>query len=495
MFEQAFATLFRAVDRVRKQFETADEGLRRHLAEELLCIQQLGERYIDDWMALDEQIGELLDTYVDQERKAHKRKQTATAPDSSSAPLSRTSPIDQYTIPTEETSDWLDMAFDMSNPSAFAFRKGLGYYDLFMFNEAVKSFEQSLDSNHSPLGRLYLAASHAAQNHYDEAFRHVRLVRENTKEPLFIAGADELEAMLHLQLGNAQTALTYLEAVVRRIPGYKDGWFNVGVCYLMLHEFHEAHQALHHATTLEEGDVEAWRLKSYAQFRLRQYTAARDTCLQALNFQPLNLELLQMLSLIEHAKGNSDACLRVCQRMLELNPHSTHAIYLQAFVYAKRTELDTAVAVLKKRISMAPDDSQALLQLGLVHLLCGDVSRSEEILMQCFPTTNNKTLLWIALGTLSSMCGHESQAKSRFQRAMRDPRKSLRRLAMYQYAKGLIQDQNYHTAENYLKTAALLGEPNSAIYEALATCAEKLGHDEEARKWLNQAKTCEVSHH
>ncbi|MBX5437247.1 MAG: hypothetical protein IRZ33_08520, partial [Alicyclobacillaceae bacterium] len=64
MFDAGFAMLFRAVDRIRTQLETADAEFRQVLAEELVCLQRLNDQYIDHWLALDEQIQELMDTYA-----------------------------------------------------------------------------------------------------------------------------------------------------------------------------------------------------------------------------------------------------------------------------------------------------------------------------------------------------------------------------------------------------------------------------------------------
>ncbi len=515
MFEQGFATLFRAVDRIRKQLETADPGLREYLADELVCIQKLGERYIDYWMTLDEQIDELLATYELSPSTATDAIQEPIAPKAGSDTWLATTPSGTSTHrlatpvrltladaaeptaghPESEVVDgWLDVAFDLSDSLTCAFRKGLGYYDLFMYTDAIKSLELVTEATNNCVSRLYLAASHAAERQFDSAFFHLRLVRESTDEPLFIAAADELEALLHCELGNYQTALDCLESVARRLPKYADAWFNLGVCHFVLRDYDHAAYALERAVQLEEGDAEAWRLLGHVELRRGKYEAAREACQRGLAQQPLNLDLLHLLSVIERAMGHYDACERICKRILKLDPERAHSWYLLAWVYAKTDRLDQATALLKMRLASNREDSHALLQLGLIHLLSGDTARAERILLQCFPTAENKSLLWMALGQVSALTGQVGQAKDRYSRAMKDTRKPIRRLAMYQYGLLLMTEGQYEDAETYLKGAALLGTASAAIYSALAECAERQGRVHEAEKLYRLAHTGRAPH-
>jgi tetratricopeptide (TPR) repeat protein len=454
-------------------------------------------------MTLDEQIGELLETYqlypyasidpVESDlpsqptpdvwlatpapvTSAHRPFQSVLFAEADAANASGGHPE------TEGVDEWLDAAFDLSDPLTCALRKGLGYYDLLMYSDAIKSLELVAESTNNSVSRLYLAACHAAQNELDAAFRHLRLVRESTDEPLFLAAADELEALLHCELGNYQTALECLESVARRLPKYPDAWFNLGVCHFALRDFDQAACALARAVQLEDGDVDAWRLLGHVELRRGNYEAARSACQNGLEQQPLNLDLMHLLSIVERARGQYDACERICKRLLQLDPNYAQAWYLLAWLYAKTDKLDQARALLQMRLASARDDSHALLQLGIVCLLSGDGERAERLLMHCFPTAENKSLLWMALGQASALSGQVQQAKSRYLRAMRDTRKPIRRLAMYHYGLLLLNEGQYRDAETYLKGAALLGTANAVIYSALALCAERQGRAHEAEK-------------
>ncbi len=497
VFEQGFATLFRAVERIRGQLETADSDLRQHLTEELVCIQKLGERYIDYWMTLDEHIAELLETYAD---IPSEERGNLNAGDSTSlhTPALTTSINhvksrtceDLALLNDDDDADWMDAAFDLSDPLTCAFRKGLAYYDLFMFEDAAKSLEQVVEATGSAIGRLYLAGSYAANQHVDEALEQLLQLRKETREPLYLAAADELEALLQLQRNNPERAIECLQRVARRIPRYADVWFNLGVSYLFTHNHHAAIVALRNAVQLDPQDIEIWRVMGYAELQGGSLADAEAACRNGLNVQPLNLELLYLLALIQRASRDYDACIRTCRKMVQVDAGNARAWSLLAWVYARTDRLEQATATLKMRLSIQPDDAEALLQLGIVQVLTGDANAAERVLLKCFPSSSHKSLLWMALGRVSAMMGRHHQAHTRYLRAMKEPRKPIRRLAMYSYAQLLMEQGQYQDAETYLKGAALIGQPNAAIYEALAECAREQGRSHEAEKLNLQASAC-----
>ncbi|GMA48721.1 hypothetical protein GCM10025857_00780 [Alicyclobacillus contaminans] len=453
MFEQGFATLFRAVDRIQAQMETADPGLRRYLLEELLCIQQLGERCIDGWMTLDEKIAELVEMYGSDVPKAEESEWSAdfkpleahqsTSPSRTDATLSA--------APNAEKDDWMEAAFDLSNPVTLAFRKGLAYYDLYMYSNAADSLEQAVAREDNPLVRLYLAASYTAAERYPEALEQIERVRNRTAEPLFLAGADELEALAWLKLGDPARAVACLRRVADCLPKYPDVWFNLGVAHILHQKLDEALDALNRAVQMNPNDIESLRLLGYVHLRREDHEAALFVCQQALEGQPLNPSLLELLAVIQRAAGQWSACIRTCRKLLDVNPTSGPAHTLLAWVYMRMGDLPRAATVLKRRITLGKDCPDALLQLGLVHLMQGDVERAEAELARSLAHVHHRSLAWMGLGRCSALQGRMNQARTRYLRAMRETRKPLRRLAMYSYARLLMELGQYEQAESYLK--------------------------------------------
>lgn len=502
MFDAGFAMIFRAVERIRTQLMGADEGLKRVLAEELLCLRRLGEQYIDHWMTLEDQISDLMETYqlCEEPQWVHSPLHLQISPvptvhtDNGAVHSThlnlqnRTAGQPEFSLEMEEAVDLSSVAWNHSDFVAVGFRKGLAYYDLFMFSDAAKSLEEVVDAADTPVARLYLAASYAAGNRFDETLAQLAIVRKSSEDPLLLCGANEIEAQLHIARGDFPTAIRVLRNITEYIPKYPDAWFNLAISYASQNDYEAAEQAALRALALDANDAEAAVLVVAVCLQLGKVSEAMTICAQALHLHPQHPELLKVSAQIAKRKGDYQKGIEICKGLTNRHPDLPEAWALLCWFYLRTEEHGLAVAALKKQLSLYPEHATALLQLGIVLLLDGDIRRAEQVLLKCLTAYPNKALIWIPLGVISISNGNETQAHTRFLRATKDTRKDVKRLALYLYGKALMRTGRYNEAEKYLKAAAVLGSFNPAIVLALAENAEQLGRTQEAAKLYHRAQ-------
>lgn len=510
MFDTAFATLFHAVERIRRQLESANAELRPYLAEELVELRQLGDQYMDHWFTLDEQIAELMETFnlvpasesnTDASGLAGLHVFSNPNPASESPPGVPMESVlsyqpshpesDSSLVDPESTlssSHWQDFAFADLHAVSAAFRKGMGYFDLLLFGQASESLAEVVRTSPNPVAEVYLAAALTEQGKTDEALEHLAAVRNAASDTLFHCAANEVEAQLRVKRGELDAAISCLQDSGRRMPEYQDVWYNLGVCYARQAKWAKAEDALRQAVRLDPADTAATTLLGQCQLEQGSVEAAAETCrkgLQKSRHDP-NLRFLQCRVL--EAEGDVERCLRACRQLADSRPDLSEAWYLLTWTLLRAGDGEQAAAVLKKRISVEPSDGTAKLQLGITYLLLEAYDDAEAMLLDALPTSQEKSLVWIALGRISAARQDVTQAQKRFLRALRDPRKEVKRLALYYFGVTLLSCGRLQESQKYLKAALILGPPNPAILIAMGRVADRLGRPAEADRLFSRAE-------
>jgi tetratricopeptide (TPR) repeat protein len=506
VFDTGFAQIFRAVDRIRTQLETADSAFKKVLAEELFCLRRLGDQYIDHWMALDEQIGELIETYG---LTSENDGSSPDGPEVSSGiqgvlPVSRTArpfaAAKNQTSRTDQASEWqlpapiptsqqfAEYFFDQSYPVAVNFRKGIGYFDLFMFDDAVRLFSSVVQGMPHPVAKLYLAAALAARGEYEAALVHLRSVKDETHDPLLLCSASEMEAIARLGTKDVAGATQCYLDISLMMPDYQDVWFNLGVCHAMQKDFAAAEQAFTQALADAPDDAEAGYLLAVVQIFRKRYSAAESTCRLMKSRFPDDIRFLRAHVHIQAGLGHYREAILTCRNILKTSPQDTQTASLLAWLLIRQGQVHQAVTVLKEQSLLDRENRELQAQLGIVEMLLGDYKKAEELLLNSLDGHTEPTYVWLALGQISLKTGNRAQAISRFLRVLKDKRRPMKRLALYYYGLTLFEEARYAEAEKYFKAATLLGDTNPALWVMLGRTAERLGRSYEAEKLYSRAK-------
>lgn len=379
VFKESFQTLHRAVDRIARQLSMADPASRAFLIEELDALQQIGNRFLEQWIDFEDKVQDVRDRF-----------------ETSQMPPEQTP--GEYFLQLNDTE--VALVSDTSNPllghhvhakigqALFTelgerwFRQGIGYFDLFMYKESRVQFEHivALDPNMA-VARLYLALCLLADDQIDEAQRHLRIVLRTAREPIIRAAAHDARAQLHARAGRYQEAMTELSSTLSIRPDYIDAHVNLAVCAYLARGYKEATVHAQNALDLDANDVTAWRLLGASAHALGYHKEALAAFTRAHQIAPGLSSLM-----IEAGR----VCLAARQPRLA---HSwfSRALYSQHKVAAldglvevalRERQYEQAVLLLKKQLCLEPDEKRAWLRLAWSLVGCCRMDEAEQIFTQ-----------------------------------------------------------------------------------------------------------------
>ncbi|OFW75152.1 MAG: hypothetical protein A2201_03140 [Alicyclobacillus sp. RIFOXYA1_FULL_53_8] len=380
--------------------------------------------------------------------------------------------------------EWMDAAFQTDSTIEASLRKGIGYFDLLMFDHAVEFLRSVVQQANHPLGRLYLAAAYAENKEAELARAQLAELRRSTTDVLVLSAANEIEAHLWAQDKRYDESIRLLAQVASQLPRYPDVWYNLGLCFALLGQHTKAISCLTKALDLAPDDKDAGHLLALIQLKTGQRERAWHTVSYLLAHHPSGPAVLLLKSELAILDQRYDEGFAALRQILQIDPFYDAAWAQLAKGLLQKGEAEEAVGVLKKALSLNPNHPASLVQLGIAYLFSGQTNRAEHCIMSSMSTYPDKSFLWLILGRVCALQNDTAKAYRRYLRAMRDERKPIKRLALYLYGLSLFEEGRSVEAEKYLKAAQVLGTPNTAITLLLARTAEHLGRPLEAERLM-----------
>ncbi|MBS4032620.1 MAG: tetratricopeptide repeat protein [Clostridiales bacterium] len=239
MKEQDFTKIFADLERVEKELKKVGNNQEKRQAcyERLLDLRKRMDRYVEHWLVFEEKINDLQEKYdfllPDELPESFLQAFTSV--------MSETEGSYEQT-PQPEKRGVTPMVLQVENEACIrSFRRGLGFLELAMMDEAITEFRQVV--NQEPdllLAHLCLGVAYAERGKADEAMRELRLVQALTQEP-------QTSAIVHNALGNLyadkeqyENALQEFEKVVELDPEFSVAYFNLGAVYYNLGHYEKS---------------------------------------------------------------------------------------------------------------------------------------------------------------------------------------------------------------------------------------------------------------
>lgn len=384
LFSQPFERLFRAVSRIAEQLKQADLDQRQYLTEELEALRALSNDVFELWLRFEDEVDALLEQYHPAEvygSDAHsphpgpaENHPTSGEPPAKagSNPFSGFHAADTKTpalapqgaIPA--SSFVADLGSAWETPAGVRLlRRGLGYFDLLMFPESIREFEQmvALDPG-MVVARLYLALSYIAIDAFEEAETHLALVGATARDVVVQAAVHDATAQMYMKQQRYQNALNELEHVLAIQPQYSDAQINLAICAYSLGDYVKARRAAAGALQLSQDDALAWRLygaSSCAQGDLQEaHRGYRKACDLAPANTPVILEMAAVLTRLRRVQ-DAESLLR---DLLSKGREPQSALKGLAEIALQNGQYDEAVGLLKKCGSLRRGADQSTDRLG-----------------------------------------------------------------------------------------------------------------------------------
>gem|GEM_PF-5399248 len=366
-YSQVIAELF-------QRFNTSAAGNLETIQDEVESIQlEIGEK-IDTWMALDEQLEELTQHILTQPG-GYPSPQVPTDPKTVATASGNSSP--PAGVADQDSLDWVNLSF----------RKALGLFDLWLFHDAARLFQQILRYEPDNLtAMLFLAASYSADNQVEEAAPYLARLRQSDNRQ-YQCAAEEISAHAAYHSQRLNDAVQHLLRVIRWLPDSADTWFNLGLCYAKLKDWTASAGALSQAVELDPTDMTSRQLLVDVWLELEEYNVALQHVEAALTLEPGDPQLIQRKGRILKRAGHPEKARQVYLNALAQSP--AHWIVLDEYadLCLSLGKLTQAMAATKKLLSIQPQNQTALLKLALLEVLHDAPDKSEQILQQLRPET------------------------------------------------------------------------------------------------------------
>jgi tetratricopeptide (TPR) repeat protein len=238
MKESDFTKIFADLERVEDELKVvgSNQEKRQKCYDHLLELRKRVDRYVEYWLRFEEKINDLQERYdfllpdelPESFLHAFDHVLPEPKPDQSAVQTERRGVKPVLLQPDHETS-------------IRSFRRGLGFMELAMMDEAISEFKQVITQEPDLLlAHLCLGVAYAERGMADEAMRELRLVQALTDET-------QTSAIVHNALGNVyadreqyELALEEFKKVVEMDPEFAVAQFNLGAVYYNLKQYKES---------------------------------------------------------------------------------------------------------------------------------------------------------------------------------------------------------------------------------------------------------------
>jgi len=239
--ESEFAEIFSALKKVENELQQvgANPEKKQRCCDRLLELRKRMDSYVEYWLRFEEKINELQEKYnfmLPDEMPEFFLQSFGTVFSEAKAP--------EAVSESEKRGIKMLLLQDNDGNSIRSFRRGLGFMELAMMDEAIREFKEVIKEEPDlMLAHLFLGIAYAERGIFDEAMRELRLVQALNKD-------SKISAIIHNTMGNVyadreQYELAYNEfsKVLEIDPDFAVAYFNLGaVCY-NLQRYEESAQA------------------------------------------------------------------------------------------------------------------------------------------------------------------------------------------------------------------------------------------------------------
>lgn len=370
MFEEDCRRFKEEITRISQAMKEADDTKRAALCRTLRAYQTFERHMLAWWVARDEEIEALL-----------RDKETEATPVAAS----------EQNVGDPEEEHVFELAKDMgsaltSEDGLKLFRRGMGYFELLMFEDSRRVFEQVLESD--PLlnvARLFLIYSCIAQNDVPNAEAHLAHFKSTVSDPLLIAAAKDAQAELYVRARRIPEAIRELTEVVVARPKACDTWVNLAVCHAHAKQWGEALHCARNAVSIDEADGLAWRIIGNSCVGLGRLNDARNALIHARSLgrkEPqLDIEI-GFLSLRLRRLQEAQAHFSKARHFAPTWPDAMIGL---SKIDLLRNQPDAACARLKALLTVQRDHAQATLHLGFAYMAKKDWSQALRVFQSVRP--------------------------------------------------------------------------------------------------------------
>jgi len=238
-----FTDVLNDLENVEKELKKAGDNkeIQQACCDRLLELRGRMDCYVEHWLRFEEKINELQETYgfllPDELPESFVKAFNSILPEKEME--------NEFGLKEEKRCLTQPLSLRVENEACIrSFRRGLGFMELAMMDEAIAEFRQVVILEPDLLlAHLCLGVAYAERGKEDEAMRELRLVQALTSE-------SQTRSIVHNALGNLYAgreeydqAVPEFEKAVELDPEFTAAYFNLGAAYYNIKEYEKSLEA------------------------------------------------------------------------------------------------------------------------------------------------------------------------------------------------------------------------------------------------------------
>lgn len=204
LLSQYFTSLKDRLENIEEVMPHITEEQKIELYREVLAFRQLSDQFVEDWLQFEEKLAMVQRMFeMDEEMGEEQEQKMISAPQPEG---------NEVILPKHLT---------------FQFLQGKGYFELSMYDEAIKSFSHIIHQEPDvELARLYLAFGFLMSRRLEVAFRQFQLLAETTSYPIFASVAYNEMGVIAVLEGRPDQGLVWFREALNIHPELIEACFN-----------------------------------------------------------------------------------------------------------------------------------------------------------------------------------------------------------------------------------------------------------------------------
>lgn len=214
-----------------------------------------------------------------------------------------------------------------------------------------------------------------------------------------------------------EQARALLEEYTAHKVDNQEGLKNLGLCYLNLENFEQAHGTFLKVTKLNPNDASAIFYLASCEEKIGETQAAIENYKKVIELREEFLDAYKNLCVLYITQGQFDSAQKYAELGIEKNNEDYQLYYFLATALISKGENAAAIEHLKHAIELNPEHQQLLNNLGSCYLAQKDYKSAQEIFEKTFEINPNNPLTNYNLGTIFQINGEYSRALNYFDEA------------------------------------------------------------------------------
>jgi tetratricopeptide (TPR) repeat protein len=292
-------------------------------------------------------------------------------------------------------------------------------------NNAEKGLELALNGPGST--EFLMEAGHAfLQERFYAQARTLFLIVEEREEspPTVLFFYQSLLAFEGEQ--DLETAMVYLRNIPPLDPLYSQALAFQGHLLLQMNRTAMAEEVAETGKEKFPDNVSFWLLEIAVLEQQKLYDPALQQVVKALDYFPLDLELLYRKGIILELTGRRDEAMETMEGLIARDPDHSDALNFVGYTLAEEgRDLNRALVLIRSAVNNNPENGYVIDSLAWVHFKRGELDLAWKEIQRAVSLVDSDPIIWEHFGDIATSRGEKAQAKAAYEKALSlDPKDS-----------------------------------------------------------------------